>query len=1670
MQKNKGARRSIAWLSSLLLLLTMLTPFSALADSNTDGYEEVLRFSAFEKTFTSGQIGDNIYADWTKGDQTPKDVTDGHKMKNLRLQLKFTLTQPEGNKEMSTTWNKLGYLKLRSSDDPGENNYGWMVSSKSGSPMRMHTGENELLIPLLDTASNDYELTRTGTMDWTKVDRILFVLSGKDMKKGVADHSMTVTYAAIVDVGEQPDPVETVSMPTLFANKMMFQQNQPMKLWGSGNAGESVEVALYKQGETAALQTKTATVDADGSWSLELDGRAASYQKYNIAVSMKDAAGKVTKSRTLSDVLIGEVWVAAGQSNMALPVSNDLYADEYAAAADNDNIRLFLEPTYPTGEKTEQPLEPATDIPGAYWGTGADDGDVMAVSSVGYHFAVAMQKKLDVPFGLLYTPVGGSVIEAWIPRDAIDKDAEYKAFLKSRNKYCDENNWPAQGNRMSALYNQKIGALTGYHVAGTIWYQGESNQDEPDMYGHALTLMRDAWNEVFGYTTGTNDMPFVFTTVQPWITHLEDPQYLAYLAEGMYDGWKANEQRNMSMITLYDLPLYFLDRNGNSSDPIHPRDKTPVGERFATAAFNMVYNDTATEYTAPVYQSHKAVDLDGDGINDAIDVTFDHVGDGLQVINTAYTGAFGVSHDDGLGVISETDDLHGFAIAGTGGVYVDAKAKITGKNTVRVWSNGLKNPANVTYNFYTYYTGGNLKNSSDIPAVPFRTDRSATASYFNAQDWRYADANVWTCFPKEVNGSTLNWADFLDSWVSGAISGVKADWSYDKDVKAEGRASVKVTYTPDDSGVVGIGPVMGRLNVTNQFDNFDTIAVAVKNADAREKQLSLLLRASGKTYTAALVNNFEATDKTTATVPASGDFATYTFSLRHLTDENGKLLTDTDALLQNIEQLQFTFADNKAGTVYVDDVQFGFLYDANVDKTALQREMNWGVNEALYTAASLDAYKAALEQAEAVANDPVATQSQVTRMAKTLKEARLSLVETHVVTTFSAFEKTYAVGDRGMQNLYADWTQSDISPLDLTQYDMSQLRLQIKFTLTKPDDIEETADLFNHYGFIKLRSLDTPSENNYGWQFTTAANNPIKLHSGENELSIPLVNQSGDGYTVLRTGNMDWSQVNRIIMMISNDVMKGRDGEFSLEITDAKIVNLAEAAPYRTNLKNLIDQSVDTTGDEQAVAAYTRAKASAQTVYDDEMASLTAIEAAASTLKTAIDVLNGKSFTAADKSALQALVNTTVEQNKYTAASYRVYAKALAAAKAVLDNDYASKAVVDDALDTLQQAVAGLLEAQPVDTTELTALVNEDLDLTPYTDASANNYREALSAGRAVLEGTPSQAQVDNAIKAIKAAKEALKEKQNGDPTDIRVTFSGTNNTYDKLLYGWQFYTDWKVGDGLSASTTTGGGANLSGTAVNGANRNLSLQVDVTFKALKDGVDLATSWKQMGLRLRSSAINGSNKEADFYIVRPTDVTMENGSFHLSIPLSEIKTANIDWADVKELNVFCDVADQYRKDTSNAACDAVTVTFADAKIASTGTVVEPDKAALNKAIADAETKLADSNRYTPDSLAALNTALTQAKAAQSSSDQAAINAAAKALNDAIAALRSYCLGDVDGDGTVAAADALIALQAANGAITLTADQALAANVDGQAGVSVIDALMILHAAAGKITLG
>ncbi len=1691
MSKFGKGRKLLALVSTLVMLFTLLTPFTALAAENADGYEEVLRFSAFEKEYESGFVGGNIYANWSwaKDDQSATDITAGHDLKNLRLQLKFELTGPEGNAQMSSTWNKNGYLKIRSAEDNGENNYGWYFRPSSSYPMTLRAGENELLIPLVNVAGDGYETTATGKMDWTRVDRILMVVEGKDMKKDVHDHKMKITYAAIVDIGEQPEPTPSIEMPTLFANNMMFQQGKDFKVWGKAEPGENIQVILdTAEGERVFL--KSGSAGDDGKWEVMMPAMEASYQKYTMTVNaIKD--GEISKTKVIRDVLFGEVWVAAGQSNMALPVRDELYATQYAEEAatteKNEYIRMFWEPNTPYGD-AEQPFDPQEDVPGAYWGKGNHDGDVLSVSAVGYHFAKKMQQELDIPVGILYTPVGGSVIEAWIPKDAIDADAEYKAFLQSKNKYCDENNWPTGWNRMSALYNQKISALKGYNVAGTIWYQGCSNVDEGDMYGHALTLLRDSWNDVFGFETGENDMPFIFTSLEPWVdTQKKGPQHLAIFTEGMYDGWAENEYRNMAMINIYDQPLFFLDGNGNSHDPIHPTVKIGVGERFATAAYNMRYANPTTEYTAPVYKSHVAVDTDEDGINDAIDVTFDHVGDCLGVINRLYEDdELGINKGDGLTSFTDTDDLHGFAIAGTGGVYVDAKAKITGKDTVRVWSEGLKNPVNVTYNFYSYYTGGTLKNSVDIPATPFRSDRVGSATYFNAQDWKYADSNVWVPYTNNLNGNNLNWVDFLPAWENAPIEGGEGTITYDGEVKAEGRASIKYTYTPDKNGNAGLGPVMGYLNVTNQFQNFDTISVQVKNPDAVSKMLSLAIQSGDAIYLAYPVVDGEVGETMPAAkVKGSSDFTTYTFSLRHLLGEDNTVLTETDTVLSNVDALEFLISGQNAGTIYLDDVTFGFLYDANVDTSALEREFAWSTHTGLidpnmYTQDSLAAYTAVMDQAAAVLDDPVATQSQIDRMAAAVKEARLNLKETTSAMTFSKFERPMSVGDNNQQNLYMDWTLGDVAPTDLSE-NIENKYLYLSFTLIRPDDV--TDSVFNSFGWIKLRSTDDNGENNYGWQWN--AQNNFGFKAGKNEIMLPLKDGDtmGGKCTITRTGTMDWTRVDRILLAMSDGKMSGRTGEFTIIMEEARVVDTTQIAALKASLQSFM--GVTPTGtDATAKAAYDRALVQAQAILDDETATLTQINRAGVNLFCALNVLNGTAtFNMADKAALVAEIATkpAKEQKKYDQKSWFAYEEALAQAEAVNARDYAYQIEVDDAVDTLKAARNSLVLLPGANTTELEALIKEceESDLSGYTPASVKFYTDSVATGKNLLDTDPSQAQVDNAVKAIKEGKSMLTEQLTTDDPSITLSFPKSNVTTNTLLGGRQFYINWQQGEGLTNDNTLGGGVNMSGTAANGANKNLALYLDVQFADLQNaGIDLSACWTNLYVRLRSSRLSSAEKAAKLVQIKPTDVTIENGAFSVMVPLSDMVTENINWGDVKELNIWFEVPAEYQL-AGNGNSDKLQVTLSNVKIAAIPGAENPpapvvDKTALNTAITAAEA-ITDLSGYTAESAKAFTDALAAAKAVANKADatQTEVDNAKKALTDAQTGLTEkepapiVNYGDVNGNGSVTAEDALLALQIATNKVTPSDAQKAAADVDGNGDVTANDALLILQFATKKI---
>ena len=681
------------------------------------------------------------------------------------------------------------------------------------------------------------------------------------------------------------------SLPTIFSDGMMFQQNKSMNIWGYGAKGKTIKVELSKNGSVIA--TKSTTIGADGKWTIAFDAQKGSYDKYSFTAYENGNA-----FQTVKDILVGEVWLSGGQSNMALTVGGLQIKDEVLADANNDNIRFFMEPTKPTGESS--PYVPEKDIAGAKWGHGNDASQVTNVSAVAYLTVKELQQKLNIPVGFLNTAIGGSVIEAWLSRDVIeaDKNADFKAKLTRRGMYFDKEFWVDGATTITGFYNAKIGPLAGFNIAGALWYQGESNSGRPELYGQELQMLKEAWGNTFGFKA--SEMPFCYNGVATWVTETASPYWLGLLSEAMEDGFKKIGDSKTAYFPIYDTNY---DYKGNVV--IHPTDKRGVAHHHATAIYNMVYGNEGKVFAAPMMES---VTANGDKMV----VKFNHVGEGLKTT-------------DGL------KDVHGFSIADEDGIYVGARAEITGKDEVTVWNDGVKNPKNVNYAFCSFNMESNLANSEGFAASPFRSDRSIDyetldgknqmkSNFYNPQPWAYADGETTWEISKEKKTyyGTVNdyYTDFMPAWTTNPVSGNDvATISFDTNVKAEGKASMKLAYAA--AGAYGVGPESGYQSRIFQFGNFKTISVMVKNPDAREKSLQLSFKSDDAVYTTE-----------TQVVKASSDFETITFDLTTLKDVQNAIVADAISILKAAADVQFTITDNAAGTVYLDNVTFG-TYDAN---------------------------------------------------------------------------------------------------------------------------------------------------------------------------------------------------------------------------------------------------------------------------------------------------------------------------------------------------------------------------------------------------------------------------------------------------------------------------------------------------------------------------------------------------------------------------------------------------------------------------------------------------------------------------------------------------------------------------------------------------------------------
>ncbi len=440
-----------------------------------------------------------------------------------------------------------------------------------------------------------------------------------------------------------------IRLPAVFSDNMVLQQQSAVAIWGWSAPGEKIYVT--------------------NSWSTTVDStKATGFARWKLTINTPTAGGphtvtiKGSNTIQLKNVLIGEVWVCSGQSNMQWSSLNGIpEIDAELPNATNPNIRFFQIPQI-TSEY------PQDDCPATWKECNAET--LKSFSAVAYFFGKKLQQDLNVPIGLVNTSWGGTPAEVWTPAALVEKDEELKTAATKLSHF---DWWPSLSG---STYNAMVAPLTAFNIAGAIWYQGESNVGTYDSYDKLMRTMIGGWRSAW-----QKEIPFYYVQIAPF--RYGNKHTGALLREAQT---KTLEYPKTGMAVITDLVEDVKD--------IHPRQKKQVGERLAGWALSDTYSKTGIVYKSPMYNRHE--------INkNKITVYFDNAADGLQL---------------------KTGDKKAteFLVAGEDKVFVPADVKIEG-NTVVISSKQVKNPVAVRFSFSN--TGiGNIFSKAGLPVNPFRTD------------------------------------------------------------------------------------------------------------------------------------------------------------------------------------------------------------------------------------------------------------------------------------------------------------------------------------------------------------------------------------------------------------------------------------------------------------------------------------------------------------------------------------------------------------------------------------------------------------------------------------------------------------------------------------------------------------------------------------------------------------------------------------------------------------------------------------------------------------------------------------------------------------------------------------------------------------------------------------
>jgi len=439
-----------------------------------------------------------------------------------------------------------------------------------------------------------------------------------------------------------------IRLPALVGSNMVLQQNDSVTIWGWANPSEKIMVFTGWDNQTA-----TVTTSGDAKWALKVHTPAAG-GPYEIRL-------KGSNEIVLKNVMVGEVWLCSGQSNMEYSYYNGIrqIAAELPVCS-NNNIRFFNIP------KTTAAY-PQDDCPGS-WQV-CDSNSLKPFSAVGYFFGLKLQQSLGVPVGLINASWGGTPAEVWAPEHVVSDQPQLSAAAA---KLVPAAWWPY---KPGYAYNAMIAPLINFNIKGVIWYQGEANVNTADTYTPLFTGMIQAWRDAWH-----QPLPFYYVQIAPFTYGKE---YQAALLREAQAGSSVLPGTGMVVVS---------DVTDNVKD-IHPQDKRTVGNRLAGWALGENYGKTGFSWKSPVFKEMSI------SKNKAV-LRFSNVPTSLRINGKAPVALF---------------------IAGADHIFYEASAKVE-KDALIVWSKQVEKPEAVRYGFSNTAIG-NVFSAEGLPVGPFRTDK-----------------------------------------------------------------------------------------------------------------------------------------------------------------------------------------------------------------------------------------------------------------------------------------------------------------------------------------------------------------------------------------------------------------------------------------------------------------------------------------------------------------------------------------------------------------------------------------------------------------------------------------------------------------------------------------------------------------------------------------------------------------------------------------------------------------------------------------------------------------------------------------------------------------------------------------------------------------------------------